>query len=86
LDCFSSALQVAKHEVTFSDCYTIFKLVADKGGCKAAGQIRAWAGITRAWNARLMGQAKNVPTGLKAMYEKNLLAYENHVSHGCPVR
>jgi hypothetical protein len=69
-----------------SDCYTIFKLVADKGGCKAAEQIKAWTGIARAWNSRLMAQAKNVPSGVKATYEKHLLAYENHVSHGCPVR
>jgi hypothetical protein len=69
-----------------SDFYTIFKLVADKGGAKAAQEIRAWAGIARAWNGRLMSQAKNVPSSVKAMYEKNLLAYENHVSHGCPVR
>jgi hypothetical protein len=69
-----------------SDCYSIFKLVADKGGCKCAFEIKAWAGIARAWNAKVMTQGKNVPTNLRTAYEKNLLAYENHVSHGCEVR
>jgi hypothetical protein len=69
-----------------SDCYTIFKLVADKGGCKAASEIRAWTGIARAWNPTLMAQAKNVPTGVKTMYERHLLGYQNHISHGCEVR
>ncbi|KAF6249361.1 hypothetical protein COO60DRAFT_977572 [Scenedesmus sp. NREL 46B-D3] len=74
---------LAKHEVTMSDCYAIFKLVADKGGCRAAQQIKAWTGIARAWNPKLMAQAKNVPSGVRTTYERHLLGYENHVSHGC---
>ncbi|WIA12649.1 hypothetical protein OEZ85_006299 [Tetradesmus obliquus] len=77
--------KVAKHELTLADCYSIFKLVADKGGCKAAVQIRAWAGIARAWNAKVLAQGKNVPTNLRSAYERHLLQYENHISHGCEV-
>lgn len=82
----AAAPQVAKHELTLADCYSIFKLVADKGGCKAAVQIRAWAGIARAWNAKVIAQGKNVPTNLRSAYERHLLQYENHISHGCEVR
>ena len=75
---------MCSRELSSSDAYTIFKLVAGRGGYRATCDRRAWLSIAREWQLDFSASAKNTSKSLRAAYKGYMLQYERHVSAGCP--
>jgi hypothetical protein len=67
------------------DMYTIFKLVAKRGGSEAATHRRAWRAIAREWHQEL-DTAKNIGSIMRQNYKKTLLDFENYFTKGAMTR
>jgi hypothetical protein len=65
------------------DHYTIFKLVADKGGAEATTQRKAWRSVAQKWHPEV-AKRSNIGSIMKHNYEKTLGAFETWLTAGVP--